>query len=99
MLYPKELIGFLKGVNPGVINAVSGRKIRINNAPKKPNTTPILISFLSIEIIYHIGVLFIKIHTILINRSIIYLLSQVIKENNFGKKIYMDKCLISKSLN
>jgi hypothetical protein len=60
VLYPKELIGFLKGVNPGVINAVNGRKIRINIAPKRPNTTPILISLLFIEIINHIGILLIK---------------------------------------
>ena len=63
---------FLKGVNPGVRNAVNGRKIKINNAPKKPNNTPILISFMTIVIIYHNGNLYIKKHLILISRSIIY---------------------------
>jgi len=60
VLYPKELMAFLKGVNPGVKNAVNGRKIRKNNAPKRPNSTPILISFITIEISYHIGKLYIK---------------------------------------
>ena len=80
VLYPKELIGFLKGVNPGVINAVNGRKIRINNAPKRPNITPILISLFSIEISYHTVKLYIKKYSILINHSNIYLSNKILKK-------------------
>ena len=72
MLSPKELMVFLKGVNPGVRKAVNGTRIKINNAPKTPNNTPILISFIAIAIIYHNGNLYIKKHLILISRSIIY---------------------------
>ena len=52
-LYPKELIGWTKGVNPGVSSAVNKSNIIINNEPKRPRTTPILIFFISNEMINH----------------------------------------------
>jgi hypothetical protein len=60
VLYPNELMAYLNGVNPGVKNAVNGRKIIKNNAPEKPNSTPILISFINIEISNHNGKLYSK---------------------------------------
>ncbi len=69
-----------KGLNPGVKRIVIGNITKINNAPKKPNNTSILLSFITTILNPHNRKLFIKIQLIFISKRHFYLKSDLMSK-------------------